>query len=104
MLVLTHTGVLSCVQSDKKLAAEARLAGLMEHAGGLMVKGNYDGVRDQNHVEHERCLAFLYDMSSLLLCIRLFATTNTARPVPLCSAVLCNCFRTFRWPLHSLSI
>ena len=56
MLVLTHT-VLWCVQSDKKLAAEARLAGLMEHAGGLMVKGNYDGVRDQNHVEHERCLS-----------------------------------------------
>ena len=47
VLVLTST-VLSCVQSDKKLAAEARLAGLMEHAGGLMVKGNYDGVRDQH--------------------------------------------------------
>ena len=47
VLVLTYT-VLSCVQSDKKLAAEARLAGLMEHAGGLMVKGNYDGVRDQH--------------------------------------------------------
>ena len=45
------------VQSDKKLAAEARLAGLMEHAGGLMLKGNYDGVRDQNPREHERCLS-----------------------------------------------
>ena len=55
MLVLTYT-VISCIQSDKKLAAEARLAGLMEHAGGLMLKGNYDGVRSHNPREHGRCL------------------------------------------------
>ncbi len=69
MLVLTYT-VLWCVQSDKKLAAEARLAGLMEHAGGLMVKGNYDGVRDQNPrslVAFPHCWPGLFLTSGLLI-------------------------------------